>query len=72
MLGAERKKSKAAASCVAECNVCILIDRSSSHYPERQAALVVMEMNKYNVTIAALSETRPRKWVKSDKQGKKL
>lgn len=38
--------------------MCTLVDRATSHRPERQTALVAMEMNRYNVIIGMLSEIR--------------
>ena len=34
------------------------MDKSTSHFPERQAALVAMEMKRYGIDVAAISETR--------------
>ena len=58
LLGASReKKRKTAALCVAEWNAHILMDRPTGIIaPERQTALAALEMNRYNVDIAALSE----------------
>ena len=39
-------------------NVRTLIDRTGSDRPERRNALVTHELVRYNVQIAALSETR--------------
>ena len=43
---------------LAEWNVRTLLDRDRSNRPERQTALVTKELNRYNIDIAALSETR--------------
>ena len=43
---------------VGKWNVCTLMDRLTSHDPERQTALVAMEMDRYGIDVAALSETR--------------
>ena len=43
---------------LAEWNVRTLLDRVSSKRPERQTALVAKELSRYNIDIAALSETR--------------
>lgn len=43
---------------VAEWNIRTLLDRAGSNRPERRTALVAMELAKYNIDIAALSETR--------------
>ena len=53
-----QRKRKTATLCVAEWNVRTLLDRTISQRPERQTALVALEMNRYNVDIAALSETK--------------
>lgn len=59
MLGVGRKTNrKRAALCVAEWNVRTLMDRAASRRPERQTALVALEMDKYGIDVAALSETR--------------
>ena len=39
-------------------NVRKLIDRSKADRPERRTALVARELVRYNIDIAALSETR--------------
>ena len=39
-------------------NVRTLLDRSGSDRPERGTALVGKELSRYNIDIAALSETR--------------
>ena len=39
-------------------NVRTLLDRAESHRPERRTAMVGMELARYNIDIAALSETR--------------
>ena len=57
MLGHRRKKRDVALN-VAEWNVRTLMDRSASQRPERQTALVAMEMDRYGIDVAALSETR--------------
>ena len=57
MLGDRRKKRDVALN-VAEWNVRTLMDRSASQRPERQTALVAMEMDRYGIDVAALSETR--------------
>ena len=43
---------------LAEWNVRTLLDREGSKRPERQTALVAMELSRYNIDIAALCETR--------------
>jgi hypothetical protein len=43
---------------VAEWNIRTLLDREGASRPERRTALVAMELAKYNIDIAALSETR--------------
>ena len=43
---------------IAEWNVRTLMDRKSSKRPERQTALVAKELSRYDIDIAALSETR--------------
>ena len=43
---------------VAEWNIRTLLDREGANRPERRTALVAMELAKYNIDIAALSETR--------------
>ena len=39
-------------------NVCTLMDSAGSDRPQRRTALVVRELDRYKVEIAALSETR--------------
>ena len=43
---------------LAEWNVRTLMDRDGSKRPERQTALVAKELSRYDIDIAALSETR--------------
>ena len=43
---------------LAEWNVRTLLDRDGSKRPERQTALVAKELSRYDIDIAALSETR--------------
>ena len=43
---------------IAEWNVRTLLDRETTNRPERRTALVAMELTKYNIDIAVLSETR--------------
>ena len=43
---------------LAEWNVRTLLNRDGSKRPERQTALVAKELNRYNIDIAALCETR--------------
>ena len=43
---------------LAEWNVRTLMDREGSKRPERQTALVAKELNRYDIDIAALCETR--------------
>ena len=58
-LGVGRQKKRTTATlCVAEWNVRTLLDRTTSQHPERQTAPVALEMNRYSVDIAVLSETR--------------
>ena len=42
----------------AQWNVRTLLDRETTNRPERHTALVAMELAKYNIDIAVLSETR--------------
>ena len=39
-------------------NVRTLLDREDSDRPERRTALIARELDRYNIDIAALSETR--------------
>ena len=43
---------------IAQWNVRTLLDRETTNRPERRTALVAMELAKYNIDIAVLSETR--------------
>ena len=43
---------------MAQWNVRTLLDRETTNRPERCTALVAMELAKYNIDIAVLSETR--------------
>ena len=43
---------------IAQWNVRTLLDRETTNRPERHTALVTMELAKYNIDIAVLSETR--------------
>ena len=43
---------------VAAWNVRTLLDREDSDRPERRTALIARELSRYNIDIAALSETR--------------
>ena len=43
---------------IAQWNVRTLLDRETTIRPERRTALVAMELAKYNIDIAVLSETR--------------
>ena len=43
---------------VATWNVRTLLDREDSDRPERRKALIARELSRYNIDIAALSETR--------------
>ena len=43
---------------ITQWNVRTLLDREGADRPERRTALVVMELAKYNIDIAALCETR--------------
>ena len=43
---------------IAEWNVRTLLDRNRSARPERQTAMVAKELEKYNIDVAALCETR--------------
>ena len=45
---------------IAQWNVRTLLDRGTTNRPERRTALVTMELAKYNIDIAVLSETRFR------------
>ena len=42
----------------AEWNVMTLLDGDGSTRPERQTSMVAVELEKYNIDIAALSETQ--------------
>ena len=43
---------------ISRLNVRTLLDRETTNRPERRTALVAMELAKYNIDIAVLSETR--------------
>ena len=43
---------------IAQWNVRTLLARETTNRPERRTALVAMELAKYNIDIAVLSETR--------------
>ena len=43
---------------IAQWNVRTLFDRETTNRPERRTALIAMELAKYNIDIAVLSETR--------------
>ena len=43
---------------IAQCNVRTLPNRGATDRPERRTSLVAMELAKYNIDIAILSETR--------------
>ena len=43
---------------IAQWNVRTLLDRENTNIPERRTSLVAMELAKYNINIAVLSETR--------------
>ena len=43
---------------IAQWNVRTLLDRETTNGPERSTSLVAMELAKYNIDIAVLSETR--------------
>ena len=43
---------------IAAWNVRTLLDREGTDRPERRTALITAELKRYNVDIAALSETR--------------
>ena len=43
---------------IAQWNVRTLLDRETTNRPERRTALVAMELAKYNIDIAVLSEPR--------------
>ena len=43
---------------IAQWNVRTLLDRETTNRPERRTALVAMELAKYTIDIAVLSETR--------------
>ena len=43
---------------IAKWNVRTLLDRETTNRPERRTVLVAMELPKYNIDIAVLSETR--------------
>ena len=43
---------------IAQWNVRTLLDREGADRPERRTALVAMELDKYNIDIAVLCETR--------------
>ena len=55
----ERRSFQEKSELVVEAwNVRTLLDRSGSGRPERRIALVGKELSRYNIDIAALSETR--------------
>ena len=53
-----RKKSRARHITLAALNVRTMLDREGTARPERRSALIDRELERYNVDIAALSETR--------------
>ena len=53
-----KRKQETSALVVGAWNVRTLLDRSGSDRPERRTALVGKELSRYNIDIAALSETR--------------
>ena len=54
-----RKRNRPATSmAIASWNVRTLLDRKQTNRAERRTALVLKELKRYNVDIAALSETR--------------
>ena len=56
--GYHRRRLKTQPLIIAAWNVRTLLDRKGSNRPERRSALVTRELQRYNVDIAALSETR--------------
>ena len=54
----KRKSPTAKAVTLGAWNVRTLLDRASTNRPERRTALIASELDRYNVQIAALSETR--------------
>ena len=59
MLGKKKPKQKQTTIVFGEWNVRTLLDRpDETERPERKTALVARELRRYNVDIAALSETR--------------
>ena len=56
--GYRRRRTKAKPLIIASWNVRTLLDRKRSNRPERRTALVTRELQRYNVDVAALSETR--------------
>ena len=56
---AERVRNKVGATLmIGAWNVRTLLDRAETNRPERRTALVAKELSRYNIDIAALSETR--------------
>jgi hypothetical protein len=60
MLGRPRKEdtNKTPKMIIGQWNVRTLLDRDQTDRPERRTALVAMELEKYRIDVAALSETR--------------
>ena len=56
--GYHRRRTNAKPLIIAAWNIRTLLDRKGSNRPERRSALVTRELQRYNVDIAALSETR--------------
>ena len=54
----KKKKSRVKSVTLAAWNVRTMQDREGTARPERRRALIDRELSRYNVDIAALSETR--------------
>ena len=53
-----RRRQRRQLLTIRQWNVSTLLDRERANRPERRTALVAMELAKYNIDIAALSQTR--------------
>ena len=53
-----KKKKRVTTLNLGAWNVRTMLDREGTDRPERRSALVDRELNRYNVDMAALSETR--------------
>ena len=56
--GRKTKKIKILPLKVATWNIRTLLDRANSDRPQRRTALIAAELSRYNIDLAALSETR--------------